>query len=137
MIWVRSAVFNAFFYAATLLLLLPGVAIRLFAPSRALWVATLWARATLWGARAICGIGWAVEGRENLPDGAALIASRHESAFDTFVWLLLVPRCAYVVKAELVRIPLLGPLMPLAGMIPVERRAGPAALRRLAADVAA
>ncbi|HKM64584.1 MAG TPA: lysophospholipid acyltransferase family protein [Acidisphaera sp.] len=137
MIWLRSAVFNAFFYAATILLLIPGIAVRLFAPSRALWVATLWGRTTLWGARVICGIRWVVEGRENLPAGAALIASRHESAFDTFVWLLLVPSCAYVVKAELVRIPLLGPLMPLAGMIPVERAAGPAALRRLAADVAA
>jgi 1-acyl-sn-glycerol-3-phosphate acyltransferase len=137
MIWLRSAVFNAFFYATTILLLVPGVAVRLFAPQRALWVATLWARTTLWGARVICGIRFTVEGRENLPEGAALIASRHESAFDTFVWLLLVPHCAYVVKMELVRIPLLGPLMPLAGMIPVERTAGAAALRRLAADVGA
>jgi 1-acyl-sn-glycerol-3-phosphate acyltransferase len=137
MIWLRSAAFNAFFHLATLLLLFPATAVRLLSPSHALGVARLWGRVALWGARVICGIRWRVEGQENLPGGAALIASRHESAFDTFVWLLLAPRCAYVVKAELVRIPLLGPLMPLAGMIPVERTAGPAALRRLAADVEA
>lgn len=136
MTWIRSAVFNAFFYAATILLLIPGIAICLFARSRALWLATVWARTILWGARAICGIRWTVEGKGNLPEGAALIASRHESAFDTFVWLLLVPRCAYVVKAELTRIPLLGELMRLAGMIPVERKAGAAGLRRLASGVA-
>ena len=62
---------------------------------------------------------------------AALIASRHQSAFDTIVWLTLVPRCCYVLKQELLRIPLFGPLMPLAGMIAVDRDGGAAALRGL------
>ena len=63
-----------------------------------------------------------------------LIASRHQSAFDTIVWLLLVPRCCYVLKRELLRIPLFGPLMPLAGMIAVDRSAGAGALRGLLRD---
>ena len=60
-----------------------------------------------------------------------LIASRHQSAFDTFVWLTLVPRCCYVLKSELLRIPLFGPLMPLTGMIAVDRGGGANALRGL------
>jgi 1-acyl-sn-glycerol-3-phosphate acyltransferase len=63
-----------------------------------------------------------------------LIASRHQSAFDTFVWLTLVPRCSYVLKRELLRIPLLGPLIPLAGMIAVDRGGGGGALRGLMRD---
>ena len=63
-----------------------------------------------------------------------MIASRHQSAFDTFVWLTLVPRCSYVLKRELLRIPLLGPLIPLAGMIAVDRSGGAGALRGLMRD---
>jgi len=72
-----------------------------------------------------------VSGLEHVSDGAALIASRHQSAFDTFVWLTLVPRCCYVLKRELLRVPLFGPLMPLAGMIAVDRGGGASALRGL------
>ena len=72
-----------------------------------------------------------MSGLEHVGSGAALIASRHQSAFDTFVWLTLVPRCCYVLKHELLRIPLFGPLMPLTGMIAVDRGGGATALRGL------
>jgi 1-acyl-sn-glycerol-3-phosphate acyltransferase len=45
--------------------------------------------------------------------------------------MLLVPAPSYVVKQELTRIPLFGPLLAPAGMIPVDRQAGAAALRGL------
>ena len=73
-----------------------------------------------------------MSGREWLPAGGpALIASVHQSAFDTLVWLTLVPRCCYVLKQELLRIPLLGPLMGKTGMIAVDRAAGAGAMRHL------
>lgn len=137
MTWLRSALFQAYFHALTLLLLVAGAVVLLCAPSRALALARLWARATLAGLRLICGVRFVVSGEENLPAGACLIASRHESAFDTFVWLLLRPRCVYVVKAELTRVPLLGPMMRRAGMIIVDRDAGAKALRGLLRDGAA
>ena len=129
---LRSALFNMFFFTATFVLTV-GLATpaRLWAPHRVLDVARLWAWIMLWGLRAICGIRLEVTGREHLGSGAALIASRHQSAFDTFVWLTLVPRCCYVLKRELLRIPLFGPLMPLAGMIAVDREGGAAAMRAL------
>ena len=82
----------------------------------------------------ICGVHLQSSGLEHLGSGAALIASRHQSAFDTFVWLALVPRCSYVLKRELLRVPLLGPLLPLAGMIAVDRSGGAGALRGLMRD---
>ncbi len=129
---LRSALFNLFFFVVTFLLTVaPATAVRFLAPERALDVARLWARVMLWGLRVICGIRLRVCGLENLGSGAALIASRHQSAFDTFVWLTLVPRCCYVLKRELLRIPLFGPLLPLAGMIAVDRSGGAGALRGL------
>lgn len=129
---LRSALFNIFFFVVTFLITL-GLAtpVRLLAPGRVMDVARLWARTMLWGLRIICGIRLQVTGLRHVGTGAALIASRHQSAFDTFVWLTLVPRCCYVLKRELLRIPLFGPLMPLAGMIAVDREGGAAAMRGL------
>jgi len=128
---LRSLLFNLFYFTSTAVLLIPGIAVWLFFPSRSLALATLWARVELAAARLICGIKLDVTGREHLPQGAALIASRHESAFDTLVWLLLVPRPSYVMKQELTRIPIFGGMVRPAGMIPVDRDGGGAAMRAL------
>ena len=133
MSFLRSLLFNVFFFAATLVLtLVPGTVVRLVTPHRMLDVARLWAWVVITGLRIICGIRLEVSGLKHLRgDGAKLIASRHQSAFDTMVWLLLVPRCCYVLKHELLRIPLFGGLIPLTGMIAVDRSGGAAALRSL------
>jgi 1-acyl-sn-glycerol-3-phosphate acyltransferase len=91
----------------------------------------LWARILCGAVRIICGIRFEVSGRAYLPSGAALIASRHQSAFDTVVWLTLVPHCCYVLKRELLGIPLFGPLTQVTGMIAVDRSAGASAIRAL------
>jgi 1-acyl-sn-glycerol-3-phosphate acyltransferase len=129
---LRSALFNLFFFAVTFAMTLAlATPVRFVAPHRMLDVARLWARLMVRGLRVICGIRLCATGLEHVGDGAALIASRHQSAFDTFVWLTLVPRCCYVLKRELLRIPLFGPLMPLTGMIAVDRGGGASALRGL------
>jgi 1-acyl-sn-glycerol-3-phosphate acyltransferase len=126
---LRSFLFNLFFFGMTFILTMPGTVLRFVAPHRMLSIAVVWARLTVWGARAICGIRLEVIGIP--PTGAALIASRHQSAFDTVVWLSLVPRACYVMKQELLRIPLFGKLIPLTGMIAVDRAGGATALRHL------
>lgn len=133
MILLSSAVFNVFFFAVTFTLTVgPATVLRLFAPGRVLALARLWARIMLWALRVICGIRLEVAGLEFIPrGGACLIAPNHQSAFDTFVWLTLLPRCCYVLKQELLRIPLFGPLLPAGGMIAIDREAGTAALRGL------
>jgi 1-acyl-sn-glycerol-3-phosphate acyltransferase len=134
MIVLRSAVFNLFFFGATFALTLAGTVVRFLAPHRVLGVAAAWARLVLWGARVICGIRWQVVGE--LPTGAALIAAHHESAFDALVWMTLVPRPAYVMKQELLRIPLFGALTRRAGMLAVDRDGGTRAMRGLMRDAA-
>jgi 1-acyl-sn-glycerol-3-phosphate acyltransferase len=128
---LRSALFNVVFFAVGLAMTLLASVARIVAPRRVLDVAMLWARILLVAVRVICGIRLDVRGLEHIPQGAALIASRHQSAFDTFVWLTLLPRCCYVFKDELLRIPLFGPLIRASGMIAVDRGAGAAAIRVL------
>jgi 1-acyl-sn-glycerol-3-phosphate acyltransferase len=99
---------------------------------RILGYAQSWARLMIACARLICGIRVEITGAEHLPDtGPALLASQHQSAFDTLIWMTLLPAPSYIVKRELVRIPLFGPLLTPAGMIPVDRGAGATALRGL------
>jgi 1-acyl-sn-glycerol-3-phosphate acyltransferase len=131
MIILRSALFNVVFFTATFLFTVASAVVRLVSPEHVLDVVNAWARFLVLAARLICGIRLEVTGRENIPPGAALIASRHQSAFDTFVWLTLVPRCSYVLKQELLRIPLFGGLLRTAGMIPIDREAGAGAIRSL------
>ena len=136
MILLRSSLFLAWFYGVTTALVLGSLLPRVLTLDRpALWpigLARLWARCVLAGLRVICGIVWSATGREHLPaDGPALVASNHQSAFDTMVWLLLVPRPAYVIKRELLHVPLFGALCRMAGMIVVDRSAGASAMRAL------
>jgi len=129
---LRSALFNVYFFGLTAVLTVAGTLRTLGAPERSLGVAMVWARLMVAGVRVICGIRIEVSGREWLPTGGpALIASVHQSAFDTLVWLTLLPRCCYVLKQELLRIPLLGTLIGKTGMIAVDRSAGSASLRHL------
>ncbi len=131
MILLRSTVFNIVFFAVSLIMTLLATAVRVVAPDRVLDAAIFWARCLVVSARIVCGIRLDVRGLEHIPHGAALIASRHQSAFDTFVWLTLLPRCCYVFKQELGRIPLFGPLIGAAGMIAVDRDGGGSAIREL------
>ncbi len=131
MILLRSTVFNILFFAISLVMTLLATAVRIIAPERVLDAAILWARCLVVSVRIVCGIRLDVRGLEHIPQGAALIASRHQSAFDTFVWLTLLPRCCYVFKRELSRIPLFGPLIGAAGMIAVDRDGGGSAIREL------
>ena len=128
---VRSAVFNVWFFGATALFGTMGLPARWFFPRWALWIAQHWARTVLYGAEAICGIRTVVSGWENLPGGPALIVSQHQSAFDTLIWLKLVPRVSYVFKAELAKVPLFGPLLVPAGQIPIDRGGSFSAVRSL------
>jgi 1-acyl-sn-glycerol-3-phosphate acyltransferase len=129
---LRSALFNLYFFGLTFVLTLVGTLVRYVVPGHRLAVPMLWARMVLGGLRVICGIRIEISGREWLPTGGpALIASLHQSAFDTLVWLTLLPRCCYVLKHELLLIPVLGPLIRRTVMIAVDRAAGPASLRHL------
>ena len=132
MILLRSLAFNLYYFGLTAGLALWGLLFASRTPARAFAIGRLWARLALAGARVLCGIRIEISGREHLPTGGgALIASQHQSALDTMVWFLLVPKVAYVLKRELTRVPLFGAMTMRAGMIPVDRDGGASALRAL------
>lgn len=94
----------------------------------------LWLAGNMALARVLLGIHYRVEGLENLPDGACLFAMKHQSAWDTFVPGLILPNPGYVMKQELLKVPLFGWVVQRWPVIALDRGQGRAALRKLIAD---
>ncbi|HYD89413.1 MAG TPA: lysophospholipid acyltransferase family protein [Vitreimonas sp.] len=67
-----------------------------------------WSHATLWGLRWIIGARVSFEGLENVPEGGALVAMKHQSMLDTIVPSLFLKKPTYVYKAELGATPVMG-----------------------------
>lgn len=129
MIMFRSVVYAIVFYVNTAFFLGAGSPL-LFGPRKwAMAGLALHARASIWLLRLICNVRLEVRGLEKLPEGAALIASKHQSAWDTFGLIPLLHDPAMIMKAELLRLPFYGWFSRKFGMIGVRREAGGAALR--------
>jgi len=131
MILLRSVLFNLLFFigSATMAVLILPLAL---GPRRILMqTVQWWARGIVLLLRVVCDIRVRVTGLEHLPPGPALVAAKHQSAFDTVVWLWLLPNPVYVLKRELLHIPVYGWLARRTGMIPVDRTAGATAMRQL------
>jgi 1-acyl-sn-glycerol-3-phosphate acyltransferase len=128
LILVRSIVFNALFYLNTLAWLILGLP-TFFLPYRAtVWIAKSWARVNLVLLRVVAGIDCEVRGREKIPSGPLIVASKHQSAWETFALLPLFDNPLFIVKRELMWIPFFGWLMRKGRMVPVDRSAGSQAL---------
>jgi|CXWL01.1.fsa_nt_gi 1-acyl-sn-glycerol-3-phosphate acyltransferase len=126
---VTSLLFVVWFYGAMLVcggLCLPLV----FFNDRFIWVAMRWwGSATIFGLRWICGVHIKFEGLEHLPPkGPALFASKHQATLDTVLPAQFLAQPVFVVKKELINMPVFGFYMKY-GMIPVDREAHAKALK--------
>ena len=129
----RSLAFNALFYlwttAVALALLLP-----LVLPRRVtVRGQTLWAEGILRLMAWVAAIEVEIRGREHVPDRPVIIAAKHHSAWDTLIWHVIAHDPAIIMKQELLWIPLYGWYCRKSGMIPIDRRGGAGALKRLLA----
>jgi 1-acyl-sn-glycerol-3-phosphate acyltransferase len=84
-----------------------------------------WPRMVLWAARVLCGVRWQVRGAEHLPDGPAILLSKHQSTWETFFYPSHLPReVCFVFKRELLWLPFFGWGIALLKMIHIDRRQG-------------
>lgn len=125
----RTFLFYVFSGLAVLpfLLLIPG----LLLPRRFTMVVTnAFLRAQLWLLRVICGVRYEIIGLSNMPDTACLIASEHESAWETLYFQLFLGHPVMFAKKEVFGYPLIGILARKIGHISVYRKGSPDAMRR-------
>jgi 1-acyl-sn-glycerol-3-phosphate acyltransferase len=125
---LRSILFNLLFYLNLVVLLLVAL-VTLVLPRRAvLKMADLWGRVSVWLLRVVCGTKVELRGVANLPQGAVIVAAKHQSTWETFALLKLFDDFTFIVKRELMWIPIFGWCMWKGGMIPVDRGARSQAL---------
>ena len=101
------------------------------------WVCIAWLRWVTWGACAICGVRWRVQGMERLPSADPLapviLCPKHQSTWETFAFPTLMSHpLAYVFKRELLRIPFFGWAMSRLDMIHIDRSRRTEAWNRVA-----
>ena len=132
MIVLRSLAFNLALYLVTVAQAILGLPVMLLPRRLAYRFGRSWADLILRLCAAIAGLGYEVRGREHLPKGPAIIAMKHQSAWDTLAAPVIFRDPVVVIKRELGWIPFYGWYALKAGMIAIDRRAGPAALRSMA-----
>ena len=125
---LRSLLFNVALVAWTLcygVVALP----MLFAPrATCTKAARFWNHVVLALLGFLVGLRYEVRGRDNLPARPCVLAIKHQSAFETLAFPLVVEDPIFVVKRELFPIPIFGWYLARLGMIGIDRRAGPRAL---------
>jgi 1-acyl-sn-glycerol-3-phosphate acyltransferase len=136
-ILARSLAFAVAFYLWSGVLAI-GMLPLLLAPRRWLLAATaFWATGVVLMLRPICGIRVEIRGREHMPTGAALIGAKHQCMFDTMGPFAVLADACYVMRKELLKIPIYGLFCAKSEMIVVDRQGGAGALRKLVADARA
>ncbi|KAA2236017.1 lysophospholipid acyltransferase family protein [Salinarimonas soli] len=128
MLVLRSALFNALYYVNLILWMLAFLPLFVLPRIWFIRVAQAQARSSLWLLRVVAGVRLEVRGRERIPPGGLIVASKHQSLWETFALFTLFDDPAYILKRELMWIPVFGWFTIKGGMVPINRKAGGQAL---------
>jgi 1-acyl-sn-glycerol-3-phosphate acyltransferase len=133
MIFVRSLIYQVFLIASVIIF---GTTISIvghFVPIGVIdKIANVWGLTNLVALKYICGLTYRLIGIENIPASASIIVCKHQSSWETIALRAIFPKQqTWVVKQELVRIPVLGSALKMLQAIPIDRSSGIKALKQL------
>lgn len=127
---LRSLLFNILFFAWTMLAPIVFAPLFILSPKISLYAGAPWANGVLALLR-LCGIRHEIRGAEHMLASPAIYASKHQSAWETIAFLTLLKHPAYVLKRELLKIPLWGWYLWRMKMIAIDRAAGASSLKKM------
>ena len=123
MTFIRSALYALWFYLTMVVIGLVCLPVSLFSRDAAMSAIRFWCGVQRIGLRVICGIKTEFRGLEHLPKGAGLIAMKHQSTYDTIAPFLFIQNPGYILKKELLKLPIFGIYASRVG-IPIDRAGG-------------
>jgi 1-acyl-sn-glycerol-3-phosphate acyltransferase len=131
--WIRSLVFTSLLFVTTIAF---GVAVLASALmplgiEQRYVIPRAWGRFETWLAKVICGIDYVVEGQENLPGVPFVSLWKHSSAWETMAQMFVVPTAAWLLKREVIWIPIVGWAVSTYRPIAINRRAGHTAVNQV------
>jgi 1-acyl-sn-glycerol-3-phosphate acyltransferase len=122
MLALRSVAYNVLFYLNLVLHIVAALPTFVLPRRAFMTVAKSWGR-TSNTLLAVAGIRVEMRGLEKIPQGALLVASKHQSFWEAFTLLTLFDDPAFIVKRELMWIPFFGWCLWKAKQVPVDRKA--------------
>jgi 1-acyl-sn-glycerol-3-phosphate acyltransferase len=128
---LRSVLFTTCLFIGTLLFAVAVVGLSWLPNDKLYGVARSWARTHLWLLKTFCGLSHSIEGRENIPPGAHVSMWKHSSAWETIAQAAIFPPQSWVLKRELMWIPLVGWAVRALKPIAIDRKAGAAAVSQV------
>jgi 1-acyl-sn-glycerol-3-phosphate acyltransferase len=118
---LRSALYNVAFYLNLLLWCAVAFPTLVLPRRQFMKVARLWGVSSVWLLKVIAGTDVRWTGLENLDDGGCILASKHQSTWETFALFIILKDPAFILKRELTFIPFFGWYLLKGDMIPVRR----------------
>ena len=94
-------------------------------------VAVAWVDSMFWLLRVLCRLDYVVEGREHLPARSSVVLLKHSSTWETLAQIRIFPRQTWVLKRELMWVPILGWVLWLLKPIAIDRRGGGVAVQQV------
>ncbi|HEY3645417.1 MAG TPA: lysophospholipid acyltransferase family protein [Gammaproteobacteria bacterium] len=133
MLFLRSLVFNII-YVTTVVPFAVAVAVAApFHRELGVWFAEAWVDVVFWSLRHICRIDWNIEGLDNIPAEPGIAYWKHQSAWETLAQLKVFPKQSWVLKRELMWIPLIGQALLAIKPIAIDRKSGHTAVNQVLA----
>lgn len=132
MIFLRSLIYQVLFYALLVFWILVAIPTFLFPPRVFMAVAKAWGISSIWLMRVVCNTKFEVRGLDKIPAGPLVVASKHQSMWETFALLQFFEWPLFIYKKELGRIPFFGWYLIKSKMIEVDRKGGVRALLDMA-----
>ncbi|MGZ5095934.1 MAG: lysophospholipid acyltransferase family protein, partial [Burkholderiales bacterium] len=90
-----------------------------------------WSRLMVWAAEYICGVRYRVLGKENVPSEPCIVMAKHESAWETLAFQVVLPPQVWVIKRELLWVPFFGWGLAMLSPIAIDRTDARRALRQM------
>jgi 1-acyl-sn-glycerol-3-phosphate acyltransferase len=128
--FLGSLLFTAFLFVWTFFFAIPFVILCAFRPfPRRFALVQVYARTILVVMRWTCGLTYQVEGQ--IPEGCHIALWKHSSSWETIAMMVVFPRQVWVLKRELLWIPVVGLGVRQMHAIAIDRKAGHSAVAQV------
>jgi hypothetical protein len=128
---LRSLIYTVMLFLTTAFFAVLVIVLMWLPPARLYAIPRTWARMNLWLLKTLCGLDYRIEGAEHLPDVPFISMWKHSSTWETIAQMLLVPRAAWLLKREILWVPLLGWAIARFRPIAIDRKAGGTAVNQV------
>ncbi len=128
--FLRSVVYEILRFVITVIFAVISLLTFPFKPITRYRIITAWSHLIIGTAGLICGVRYRVIGRDNLPPGPCIVLSKHQSAWETLAYQIILPPQVWVLKRELLRVPFFGWGLAMMSPIAIDRGSASRSLKQ-------